>query len=164
MTTLVAVLLVLALLGALLLVPLGLPGLWIMILVLLGTTFAGVVSWPTWMALTGLALLAEGVEFAVVGWMGKRYGGSTRAFWGAVAGGLLGALAGSPVPLIGTLIAGIVGTFVGAGAVTLWETRSLETASRVGWGTAVARTLAVGVKTAVGIVVLVVGGAALFVG
>lgn len=159
-----SVLLLLVLLGALLLVPLGLPGVWIMVLVLLGVAAAGEVAWLTWGALAGLALLSEGIEWAAVAWMGKRYGGSSRAFWGAIAGGLVGALVGSPVPVLGALVAGVVGTFLGAAAVTFWETRSVEAASRVGWGTALARTLAVGVKTAAGIVVLVVGGAALFVG
>ena len=150
--------------GALFLVPLGLPGLWIMVLILLGMATAGEVAWTTWGLLVGLAGLAEAVEWGVVAAMGRRYGGSGRAFWGAIAGGLVGAVAGTPVPVVGTLLGGVAGTFAGAAAVTLWETRSLEAASRVGWGTALARTVAVGIKTAAGIVVLVVGGAALFVG
>lgn len=162
--TLVSILLVLFMAGALVLVPLGLPGVWLMILVLLGMTVLGEVAWMTWGILAGLALLAELVEWATVAWMGQRYGGSSRAFWGAVVGGIVGTLVGMPVPLFGPILAGVVGTFLGAGAVTLHETRSLETASRVGWGTALARTIAVGVKVAVGVVVLVVGGSALFVG
>lgn len=150
--------------GSLLLVPLGLPGIWIMILVLLGMTLVGEVAWITLGALTALALLAEGLEWAAVAWMGKRYGGSSRAFWGALAGGFLGVLIGMPIPVVGPLLAGIVGTFLGAAALTFHETRSLETASRVGWGAAVARVVVVGVKTGVGLVILVVGGGALFLG
>lgn len=160
----VPILLLLVLLGALLLVPLGLPGVWLMVLVLLGVTLAGEVAWLTWGVLAGLALLSELVEWGAVAWAGRRYGGSSRAFWGALAGGLVGAVIGAPVPLLGTLIAGAAGTFVGAAAITLHETRSLDTASRVGWGAALARTLAVGMKTAVGVLILVVGGTALFVG
>lgn len=160
----VSILLSLLMLGALLLVPLGLPGVWVMVLILLGMAVAGEVAWLTWGVLAGVGLVAELVEWAAVAWMGRRYGGSSRAFWGAVAGGLVGALVGAPVPVVGTLLAGVAGTFLGAAVVTLRETRSLETASKVGWGTALARTVAVGVKTAVGIVVLVVGGTALFVG
>lgn len=161
-TTVVSILLLLVMLGALLLVPAGLPGVWIMLVILLAMVPSGQVAWLTWGILAGLALVAEGVEWAAVAWMGRRYGGSSWAFWGAIAGGLVGALGGSPVPLVGTLVAGVAGTFLGAAAVTFWETRSVEAASRVGWGTALARTFAVGVKTAVGIVVLVVGGGALF--
>ncbi|MFP3948365.1 MAG: DUF456 family protein [Longimicrobiales bacterium] len=163
-STLAAILLVLFMVGALFTIPFGLPGTWIMILVLLGMTVVGEVAWVTWGILAGLALLAELIEWAVVAWMGKRYGGSSRAFWGALVGGIVGVLVGMPVPLFGPILAGVVGTFLGAAAVTLYETRSLETASRVGWGTALARIIAVGVKVGVGVVVLTVGGGALFVG
>ncbi|NIP58835.1 MAG: DUF456 family protein [Gemmatimonadetes bacterium] len=157
-----AVLVLFLMTGALLLVPLGLPGVWVMILILLGMTVAGTVSWTTWGILAVLATLVEVGEFLLVKEMGERYGGSGRAFWGAIAGGILGALVGAPVPLLGSLVAGVAGTFAGAAAVTLWETRSWEDASRVGWGVSVARILSVGMKTGVGIMVIVVGGFALF--
>lgn len=162
-STLLSVLLLLVMMGALVLVPLGLPGVWIMILVLLGMTLAGSVTWATWGALAGMTAGAEAVELLLVKRLGERYGGSARAFWGALGGGLLGALVGTPVPVLGPLIAGVGGTFAGAAAVTLWETRSWTDASRVGWGATLARILAVGVKVGVGVVVLVVGGFALFV-
>ena len=162
MSTLGSILLVLLMLAALFTIPFGFPGTWIMILVLLGMTVVGEVTWVTWGILAGLALVAEVIEWATVAWFGKKYGGSNRAFWGALVGGILGVLVGMPVPLFGPILAGVVGTFLGAAGVTLYETRSLETASRVGWGTAVARVIAVGVKAGVGVVVLIVGGGALF--
>jgi len=152
---------VLLLLGSLLLLPLGLPGIWIMVAVLLGPVVAGTVSWATWAILVALAGAAELGEWVLVGRMSQRYGGSSRAFWGAVVGGLGGVFVGVPVPLVGPLIAGVAGTFAGAAAVTLWETRSWDAASRVGWGTSLARILAVGMKTGVGIVVIVLAGLAL---
>jgi uncharacterized protein YqgC (DUF456 family) len=158
----VAILVVALMAGSLLLIPFGLPGTWIMILVLLGMTLVGEVAWITWAGLAVLTLVAEGLEWVALSRLGRRSGGSTRAFWGAIAGGLLGAVVGAPVPVLGPLVAGIVGTFLGAASVTLHETRSLDTASRVGWGTALARIVAVGVKTAAGLVILVVGGGALF--
>jgi len=159
----VSIVLLILMAGSLLLVPLGLPGVWIMVAILLGLAVAGSVSWTTWAILAGLALAAELLEFGIVGWMGRRYGGSRAAFWGAVAGGLVGAAVGFPVPVLGPLAGGVVGTFLGAAAVTLWQTRSVEDASRVGWGVALARAFAVALKTAVGVVVLVTGGLALFV-
>lgn len=164
MSPIVASLLLLLMLGGLLLVPLGLPGVWMMIVVLLGAAVAGEVTWPVWAALAGVALLAEIVEFVAVDRMSRRFGGSSRAFWGALAGGLVGAVAGSPVPVVGNVVAAVVGTFLGAAGVTWIETRSASRASRVGWGTLLGRILAVGFKTAAGVVVLVVGGTALFVG
>lgn len=147
---------------ALLTVPLGLPGVWVMVLVLLGCVLAGWVSWPVWLVLALLTGVAEVLEFAVLKRMGDRYGGSRAAFWGAVAGGFLGVLVGAPVPVVGSLVAGLVGTFLGAAALTFWGTRSARDASRVGWGMLVARVLAVGLKVAVGIAVLVVGIGAIF--
>lgn len=157
-----AVLVLILMIGSLFLVPLGLPGVWVMVLILLGMTVAGTVTWTTWGILAGLATLVEIGEFVLVKQMGDRHGGSSRAFWGAIAGGLVGALVGAPVPLLGSLLGGVAGTFTGAAAVTLWETRSWDDASRVGWGVSLARIFSVGMKTAVGVVVIVVGGFALF--
>lgn len=164
MNVVVAIVLLLLMVGALFLVPLGLPGVWIMLLVLFGVALAGEVAWSTWGILAVLTALAELLELVVLARVGRRYGGTGRAFWGAVAGGFAGAMAGLPVPVAGALLGGVTGTFLGAAAVTLWERRSLEEASRVGWGMTVARAIAVAVKTAVGIAVLVVGGSALFIG
>jgi uncharacterized protein YqgC (DUF456 family) len=91
-----------------------------------------------------------------------RYGGSGRAFWGAILGGLVGAAIGTPVPVVGTLVAGVLGTFVGAATASLWETRHAPTAARVGWGAVLGRAASAALKISVGVVVLVVGGAALF--
>lgn len=147
--------------AALLTVPLGLPGVWIMMAVLLVGALVGWVSWPVLFVLFAITGGVELLEFLALKRMGERYGGSRGAFWGAVAGGLLGALVGAPVPVVGSLVAGMVGTFAGAGAVTWWTTRSAREASRVGWGMLLARVLAVGLKVAAGIAVLVVGGGAL---
>lgn len=148
---------------SLFLIPLGIPGAWIMVAVLLGGAVMGWVPWMLFAFLTLLALVAEILEYLLLKKIGARYGGSSKAFWGAVGGGILGVLIGMPVPLVGPVIAGFVGTFLGAALVTLAETRSARSASRVGWGALLARVLAAGIKTGVGVVVLVAGGAALIV-
>jgi hypothetical protein len=66
--------------------------------------------------------------------------------------------------VLGPVLAGLVGTFAGAAAVTLAETRSLGRASRVGWGVLLARILAVALKVGVGMAVLAVGGGAVILG
>src|SRR5713226_3987088 len=81
-------------LTGLLLVPLGLPGLWVMVFGVIGygwlTSFRSV-GVATIGIVLGLAFLGEIVEW----WLGfhyaKRYGGSRRAGWGALLGGILGA-------------------------------------------------------------------------
>lgn len=154
--------LVIAILMALsiLLIPLGLPGLWIMAALVGVGVWAGQVS--AWVFIVAVLLtgLAELAEWLIVRSMNLRYGGSPRAFWGAIIGGFVGVLLGAPVPVVGSVVAGLVGSFVGAAVVTYYEMRDIEAAGRVGWGVFLARTLAVGVKVAVAIAILVVGGAA----
>lgn len=146
---------------ALLTVPLGIPGTWIMLAVVgVGAVF-GQVGWVTLAGLGALLLAAEGAEFLLVRSLALRHGGSSGAFWGAVAGGLVGVMVGAPVPVVGSLLAGVVGTFVGAFAVSLWRTREAGAAARVGWGAVLGRAASAAVKTAAGVVVLVVGGGAL---
>src|SRR3989442_14675004 len=89
--------------AGLLLIPLGLPGLWLMVLGVLGYG-----SLPAFrsvgigvMALVlGLALLGGVIEW----WLGvpvaERYRGSRRAGWGAPGGGLLWGAVRVPGPVV----------------------------------------------------------------
>ena len=145
---------------SILLIPLGLPGLWVLAALVGVGVWAGEVS--AWVLVTAiiLAALAELAEWLVVQRMNVRYGGSSMAFWGAILGGTAGVLVGAPIPVIGSIVAGFVGSFAGAAIVTYHDVRDLDAARRVGWGVLVARTLAVGLKVAVAVVVLVLGGGA----
>lgn len=164
MSTALAVAAVVLMGAALLLVPLGLPGTWIMLAVVAAGAVAGEVGWATVVGLGLLLAAAEAAEFFLVKAAAERHGGSPSAFWGAVAGGILGVVVGAPVPVVGSLVAGVAGTFVGAFAVSLWRTRKARSAARVGWGAVLGRAASAAVKTAAGIVVLVVGAGALLVG
>ena len=77
---------------SLFLIPLGLPGVWIMIAILFLGVVNGMVSGWIFFLLVLLAGFAEFLEFVAVGRMTARYGGTSRTFWGAVVGGLAGAL------------------------------------------------------------------------
>lgn len=145
----------------LVLVPLGLPGTWLMLLVVATGAVAGEVGLWTLAGLLLLVAAAETAEFFMVKALSERYGGSNRAFWGALAGGLIGVVVGAPVPVAGSLVAGVLGTFAGATAVAFWETREARSAARVGWGAVLGRAGAAAVKVAAGVVVLAVGGTAL---
>lgn len=148
---------------ALLTVPLGIPGTWVMLAVVALGAILGEVAWLTLAGLGALLLAAEGAEFLLVRSLALRHGGSRGAFWGAVIGGLVGVTVGAPVPVVGSLVAGVIGTFLGAFAVSLWTTREAIRAARVGWGAVLGRAISAAVKTAAGVVVLVVGaGAFLF--
>jgi uncharacterized protein YqgC (DUF456 family) len=144
----------------LLIIPFGLPGLWLMIAVVAYGTFTGEIAWWVLVLMVLLGIVAELLEFLAVKRLSDRHGGSTLAFWGAIGGGLAGAVVGAPVPLIGSVIGGVVGTFAGAALVTMYEQRDLAPAMRVGMGAALGRAVAVALKIAVAMVVLVVGMAA----
>ncbi len=110
-----------------LMVPVGLPGVWIMLALAVAVEFADAFvtrvpetvtfGWALLGACAGLGLVGEALE-AVAGAFGTRMGGGTgRGMWGAILGGIVGAIALTillPIPLVGTLIGAMVGTFVGA--------------------------------------------------
>jgi uncharacterized protein len=156
-----AILGILIMLFGLITVPLAIPGLWIMVAVLAVAWWFGAAGWLVLAVALVLAAAAELIEYFIIERMNVRYGGSRLAFWGAIAGGIAGVVIGLPVPIIGSVIAGFVGSFVGAALATLYETRHVERAARVGWGTLIGRLWASAVKIGAGIIILVIGSAAL---
>ena len=144
----------------LVLVPLGLPGLWVMV--------AGIVGygWLTDFRSVGVATIAVALGLAFLGevvetWLGFRlaraYGGSRRGAWGALLGGLVGAVSGVPVPIVGSVIGGFIGSFAGAALFEYSRSRTAGTAARAGWGAVLGRAGAGAVKIALGIVIAVLG-------
>jgi uncharacterized protein YqgC (DUF456 family) len=144
--------------GGMVLIPLGLPGLWVMLLGLISD--GAMTDFRT----VGLGTMGIGLALAFAGeivesWVGfkytRKYGGSRRAGWGAVIGGLIGAFAGIPIPVIGSIIGSFLGSF--AGAAIFEFTRSPETAAGAGWGALVGRVVATAFKTALGFVIAMLG-------
>lgn len=160
MADLPAVLLLIAgILAGLVLIPFGLPGLWVMLLGLVGygwlTDFRTLSGGVLGIAFA-LALAGEAVE----AWLGfhfaRRYGGSRRAGWGALVGGLVGAVIGVPVPLIGSVVGGFVGAFVGAALFEYTQARQTGAAASAGWGAVLGRAAAAAVKMGIGVVIAVI--------
>ncbi|HLM68625.1 MAG TPA: DUF456 domain-containing protein [Longimicrobium sp.] len=157
-------LLVLAQVAGLLLIPFGLPGIWLQVVSL------GVFAWATGFREVGLvtivlvvvlAVLAEVAEFALGGKYAERYGGSKRAAWGAILGGIAGAIMGVPIPIIGSVIGAFVGSFVGAALLEMtnstdWRNPEWRGAMRVGWGAFLGRLVATAVKSGIGVAVAAV--------
>jgi uncharacterized protein len=144
----------------LLLVPLGLPGLWVMV--------AGIVGygWLTDFRSVGVATIAVALGLAFLGeiiewWLGFRFartfGGSRRSAWGALVGGIVGAVVGVPVPIVGSVIGALFGSFAGAALFEYSLSRTPGTAVRAGWGAVVGRATAAAAKMALGIVIAVLG-------
>lgn len=125
------------------LIPLGLPGQFVIVCAALACTLvvgSAVLPWWVFFVLLGLAVLAEAVE-ALFGLLtATRRQGSCRNALGGVAGGIAGAVAGSFVaPIIGSLVGAFAGTFLGASAVEMYRTRRIECAADVGRSAVLAR-------------------------
>jgi uncharacterized protein len=148
---------------ALLVTPLGIPGNWIMVGVLAAGALLGEIGAGVIIAALLIAGAAEIVEFMIVKRLNLRYGGTNNAFWGAIGGGIAGVMLGLPVPIVGSIIAGFLGSFAGAALVTYLETTKTDAALRVGWGVLIGRALSAAAKCAAGVVILVLGTAALLV-
>src|SRR5258706_6280525 len=138
------VLLVLVLTGSLLMIPLGLPGTWVMVAAAVGYSFlvAKSIGLVTLSSILGIALLAELLEFFVAGRYTKKYGGSSRSSWGAIIGGLVGVMVGVPIPIIGSVIGGFVGAFAGALLAEYSSGGGVEASTRVATGAVVGRGVA----------------------
>lgn len=160
MTILAIVLLAVLALAGLAMIPLGLPGLWVMVLGVLAygwlTDFHSVGVVTIGLVL-GLAFLGEIIE----NWIGfryaKRYGGSKRAGWGALIGGLVGAIIGVPIAIIGSVIGAFLGSFLGAALFEYTSSGHAGVATRAGWGAVLGRAAGAAVKIALGLVIAVVG-------
>ncbi len=160
MDLLAVVILGTAVLVGLLLIPLGLPGLWVMV--------GGILAygWMTGFRSVGVTMIAIVLALAFFGeivdnWIGfryaKRYGGSSRSGWGALLGGLVGAMIGVPVALIGSVLGAFIGSFLGAVLFELSYSRQLGVATRAGWGAVVGRAVAAAAKIAIGLAIGVAG-------
>lgn len=151
-------LLALVSIAGLLMLPFGLPGLWVIVLGVIGY------GWLTDFRTIGIGLLVLVVALALLGelleaWLGfrfaRQYGGSRRAGWGALIGGIVGALVGVPVPLIGSVIGGFLGAFIGAAVFEYTRARHSGIAARAAWGAVLGRAVAAAAKMALGIVIAV---------
>ncbi len=138
---------------SLVLIVLGLPGLWIM--VASAVTYNLIVpgdpiGWFTLVAGAILALLAELLEFTMTGSYARKYGGSRRAGWGAIIGGMIGAFVGFPVPIVGPVIGAFIGSFCGALVAELTGGSSAGDATRVAKGALIGRVMSTVPKIGIG--------------
>ncbi|MFA7060774.1 MAG: DUF456 domain-containing protein [Pedobacter sp.] len=100
----------------------------------------------TLLLLAIMATLTYVVEFAASLLGVKKYGGSKRAMIGAALGGFAGLFLGIPGILLGPFVGAVIGE--------LSLQRSLDEASRAGFGTVVGMALGVAGKLAIGIAMI----------
>jgi len=144
----------------LVLVLLGLPGNWLMVLATAG------VAWLKWdermfsvytlVALTALAAAGEVIEFIAAAAGSSKAGGTWRGSTGALIGGVAGGIGGTfviPVPVVGSILGACLGAFFGALLGELSGGRKLSPAVTVGQGAFVGRLLGTLGKLAVGLMI-----------
>lgn len=100
----------------------------------------------TLVVLAGMAALTYLVEFAASVLGVNRYGGSRRAMVGAAIGGVVGLFLGLPGIMLGPFVGAVIGE--------LSLQRSLDQASRAGFGTVVGFAIGVAGKLAIGIAMI----------
>lgn len=108
-----------------------------------GFTYIGI---GTLLILAAMAAMTYVVEFAASLLGVKKYGGSNRAMIGAALGGFAGLFMGIPGILLGPFIGAVLGE--------LSLQRSLDQASRAGFGTVVGMAIGVAGKLAIGIAMI----------
>jgi uncharacterized protein YqgC (DUF456 family) len=150
------------LLGAILLlslfiIPLGLPGTWVMLAAGVGYSILvpESIGWVTLAGVTIIAIIAEIFEFTLSGQYARKYGGSRRASWGAIIGGTVGAIVGVPVPIIGSIIGAFAGAFLGALVFEYSRGSGATLSTRVATGALIGRAVASAMKVGAGIAIAV---------
>ena len=148
----------------------GLPGLWLMVAAHAAYAWATgwqYAYWHSLVALLALALAAELAEFLAGAAGSKSAGGTFRSAVGAIGGGVVGGIVGQifiPIPIVGAILGACLGSFAGAAMLeSTHAKRDVETsamhwdrARRVGWGAFKGRLVGILLKSAFGIVMLVV--------
>lgn len=167
-TYLFAALFSLVALACLGLIPIGLPGLWLMIaLAFLVQLFDAIpftghaplhFGWTLLGVCIAIGAVAEVVE-AAAGAAGAKAGGATRrGMIGAFVGGIAGAIFGTPlipIPIVGTLAGGLLGSFAGAwiGEASAEHQRHPDEKMRAALGAAAGKLAGTFGKLAAGVVI-----------
>jgi uncharacterized protein YqgC (DUF456 family) len=142
----------------------SLPGNWLMLLAVAGYAWLTgwrYIGWITLLVLLVVAVAGEIVEFFAAGAGAKKAGGTIWGTIGALLGGLIGGftLTGLvPIPILGTLVGLILGTFMGAmGAELLLGKGEVQSSAVIGVGAAKGRFWGTIWKLAFGVVILIGG-------
>ena len=92
-----------------------------------------VIGWPTLLILGILALIAAVLDTFLTLTMSRRAGASWRGIFGAIAGGLLGGIFVTAIPVIGTLFGALIGALAGMWLVEYMIHNSSELALTTVW-------------------------------
>ena len=149
-----------ALLGGLLLVPLGLGGNFVILAtaLLLGiATGFTAIGWWSIIGLAALAVIGEIIEAGLGLFAVQRLGASKKAMLGTFLGGIVGGAAGTGVvPVVGSLLGAFAGAFAGAVIGEILHRRQLAGSFRAGWAAFFGRVAAIAIKFEIGVIMVVI--------
>jgi len=162
-----AILLTVLNLGWLVLVVLGLPGTWLMVISTMllawwhwdASQETQMFSLITLLAIVIIAALGEVFEF-VTGVIGSKKAGGTR--WGSVGalvGGIIGAIAATfliPIPVLGSLLGACIGAALGALGLELYGGLELSASMKSGVGAGVGRFVGTIIKIIAGVMIWII--------
>lgn len=148
------VLLDVVLVAALLMIPLGLGGNFVLLgtALLIGflTKFTVISVWVI-AVFAILVILGEVVEAVLGSFVAQKFGASKWGMLGAFLGGLVGAVIGTAwLPIIGSLIGSFAGAAAGAVALELINGKETAPGLKAGWGAFLGKVLATAFKLGVG--------------
>jgi len=133
---------------------LSISGTWLVVGATIIASFVSGAEFPglgTVLLFIYFAVLVEVAENVAGYWGVRKRGGSGLAGLAALAGGLLGALVGSviPIPLVGTLLGMLAGSFGAVYAVERHRLSAHDSAAHIAWGAVLSRMLIVLLKVVV---------------
>ncbi|MCS6845593.1 MAG: DUF456 domain-containing protein [Caldilineales bacterium] len=115
------------------------------------------VGWPTLLLLLVLTVLAWGFDLILTTFISRRNGVSWRSILAAIVGGVLGGLLfGGFLPVVGTVVAAVLGSAVGMLLVEYYDKQSWPLALRAGRNYILAFTLASLVEAWLAVLMIVV--------
>jgi hypothetical protein len=154
MITALAIILILLMLLSLCLHVFGLPGNWVLLLLVVGWKLfqPHAMTWTfiSWIAV--IALIGELLEFAAQYMGGKKFGASGRGNFGAFIGAIAGAMLGAPFFFgLGALPGALIGAFAGCLILEMSHGRSFQEAQRCAWGAFWGKAFGMTVKVSLGV-------------
>jgi uncharacterized protein YqgC (DUF456 family) len=113
---------------------------------------------PTFLlALTGLAAVAELIEYIIGTFITVKYGASKWGVLGAIGGGILGAIWGTPImPVLGTVVGGFLGAYLGAYFLEYLHLKRTDKAVQAGYGAFVGKIVGTLSKLVIAIIMIVI--------
>lgn len=150
------------------LVLLGLPGSWLMVIttILFALWQKNIFGIYTIIVAVVLAFLGEVLEFFAGAGGAKAAGGGGKAMAAAIAGAIIGAFIGTvviPVPIFGTLIGSALGAAVAVLTVERKAGKELKASLKMATGAGLGQFIGLGAKFVAGVIIWLIFAIAAFV-